>query len=248
MKIPGLWHPVIHLPNGLKAIVPKSYIRAGHNRSYLGSFDDIYIDKEYELLPNYKPSTGDIVFDIGSFIGLYALKCSILVGEEGKVYAVEPLPLNYEYLLRNIQVNNLNNIIPINSAVMDFEGFLSLYCDNLRPSRSTAYKEHIGKELNNIISNRVKVKATTLDNLISQHKIRLVNLLKIDVEGAELNVLRGGFNALNTGIIERIIIEIHERVINPKDIITLLKSMSYNINGYFALPYLRKMLYAKLRL
>ncbi|MEM0134360.1 MAG: FkbM family methyltransferase [Thermoplasmatales archaeon] len=81
---------------------------------------DIAAIIEVHLLDVYNtPSiqVGDTVVDVGAGIGEFSVKASKLVGDAGRVIAVEPSPLDYPVLLRNIRINHCKNIIPLNVAV-----------------------------------------------------------------------------------------------------------------------------------
>jgi len=236
-----LWQSLnVQLPNGLKIALPKCYIR-----SYLGSFDDVYVHREYDLLHDYRPSINDVVFDVGASMGLYTLECSRLVGKKGKIYAVEALPSFYDILLNNIRINGVDNVVPINVAVGAFEGTSHVYLDALLPSRSSTHSRHV--EALSSVKHKIETKLTTLDTLISQHGVHNIDLLKIDVEGAELDVLKGNINALNEGIVDRMIVEMHETCVNLKDMTEFLQERSYLVDGVFASDYLKKIVYAKFR-
>jgi hypothetical protein len=62
----------------------------------------------------FKPNRDDIVVDVGSHVGKYSLVASKLVGNSGKVIAIEAEPENYKALLRNISINSFTNITPLN--------------------------------------------------------------------------------------------------------------------------------------
>jgi predicted RNA methylase len=72
---------------------------------------------EDEIIEHFSPKKGDIVIDVGAHMGRYTIIASKRVGENGKVVAIEAHPGNYEMLKRNIKLNKLTNIIPLNFAV-----------------------------------------------------------------------------------------------------------------------------------
>src|SRR5437763_1822635 len=84
----------------------------------------VVIDDIIEL---FLPKDGDIVVDIGAHIGLYTIISSKRVGFNGKVIAIEAHPENFEILNRNIQLNQLTNVIALNYAVYSEEERLKLY-------------------------------------------------------------------------------------------------------------------------
>jgi FkbM family methyltransferase len=127
---------------------------------------------------------GNIVFDIGANVGFYTLLASILVGPLGKVFAFEPVPKNLLYLKRHIQLNRLTNVSIIEAAVSDHNGF-ARFDEGI--TRSEGY---ISSEGN------LFVRTVGLDELYLQGKILIPDFMKIDVEGAEMSVLRGAKSIL----------------------------------------------------
>ncbi len=128
---------------------------------------------------------GDVVFDIGANIGFYTLLFSKLVGEEGKVYAFEPDPENFSILKKNIEANNINNVILINKAVSDKNEEVDFYINQSNTSGNSMFKEN----LNQIASSSIKVEAISLDKYF-KNNIK-VDFVKIDIEGAEVRALKG---------------------------------------------------------
>jgi FkbM family methyltransferase len=165
---------------------------------------------EDEILPYFKPKSGDIVIDVGSHIGHHTLIAAKRVGPKGKVVAIEADPKNFEILNKNIELNKLNdNVITSNYAVSSKEEKIKLFTPQ-ENSGNTIY--------NTIISDRVaptekfiEINANTLDRLVEENGIKHVdvNWIKIDVEGAELEVLKGATNILSKSKDISLLIEIH---------------------------------------
>jgi FkbM family methyltransferase len=140
---------------------------------------------------------GMIVFDIGANIGQYTLLAGKRVGRNGQVHSFEPADREFSLLHRSIKHNGLNNITLQNKAVSDFDGYSQL---NVFPDGQGAYNT-LGKPSHNVIaqtkSQSVKVECVTIDSYITQNKIDFVDLVKIDVEGGEINVLKGATSLLS---------------------------------------------------
>src|ERR687885_407770 len=83
--------------------------------------------REDEIIHHFNTKQGDIVVDVGAHIGKYTLIASKRVGVNGKVVAIEAHPGNYEMLNRNIKLNGLTNVIPLNYAVYSKETKVKLY-------------------------------------------------------------------------------------------------------------------------
>ena len=124
---------------------------------------------------------GDVVYDIGAHVGLYTLASSARVRAEGHVYAFEPLPRNLRYLRRHIELNRLSNCTVVDVAVSDISG--------LRRFDPTVH-DSAGHFSND---GAISVQAVTLDEFLSKgNGVRPPNAMKINAEGAEMEVLRGG--------------------------------------------------------
>jgi len=80
-----------------------------------------------ELPKNFIPDVGDIVIDAGASIGAFSIKSSLLVGKEGKVIAIEPEPNSFKILDTNIKANKLFNVLCLNLALSNKEGYENLY-------------------------------------------------------------------------------------------------------------------------
>jgi FkbM family methyltransferase len=184
--------------------------------------------REDEIIEHFAPKQGDIVVDIGAHIGHYTIIASKRVGANGKVVAIEASPSNFKILNRNIRLNQLTNIISLNHVVYSKETKIKLYLPG-EESGNTIY--------NTVISDRarnedkfVEVNANTLDYLLQSKGIKQedVNWIKIDVEGAEFEVLKGATNVLSKSKDIALLIEIH----NLSDNINLYRPILEFLNLY----------------
>lgn len=142
----------------------------------------------------------DIVFDIGSSVGLYAIHAALYGAQ---VVAFEPDPSYRRRLRRNISLNRLNKRIKVvDWAVSDAKGTTILYTDGIQ-GNSPSLKQ-VGDR------GSVNVHTNSIDNAISQQLIPRPNIIKIDIEGAEILALRGMKDLLKDKDAPRIlIIEMH---------------------------------------
>ena len=152
----------------------------------------------------FKPQKGDVVVDAGAHVGFYMLKAAKEVGNNGQVIAIEPEDKNYRLLTWNIRINKYENITPVKLALSDFEGKAPFFIKAHSCSHSL-----IGKSWITQIVDSTEVNVTTLDNLLEKLDIEKVDLLKINVEGAELAVLKGCKKLLNNGRISKIVATPH---------------------------------------
>ena len=181
--------------------------------------------REDDIIEHFTPEQGDIVIDIGANIGRYTIISSKRVGTKGKVVAIEAHPGNFEILNRNIKLNQLTNIIPLNYAAYSKETKIKLYVPD-EESGYTIYHtlmERTGKKF-------VEVNANTLDYLLQLNQIRQeeVNWIKIDVEGAEFEVLKGATNVLSKSKDIALLIEVHGQN-NYRPLVEFLSSYNFKI-------------------
>lgn len=134
----------------------------------------------------------DVVYDLGAHQGFLALIVSRLVGEKGKVYAFEPLPANFDFLKENVRINNITNCIAFYGAVSDKPGIVNFSTSEADVSNTDITSSLESKEGRKY----VEVPAFSLDNLLASGSLTPPQFIKIDVEGAELDVLKGASRLL----------------------------------------------------
>ena len=148
----------------------------------------------------FKPKEGDIVVDCGAHVGKYTLPASKMVGGGGKVIAIEPHPENYEALLRNININGFKNILAFNVVAFDYDGQILL--NESINDGGYSVKGHNSRD-------SLSVKSRTIDSiLLGDLGLSKVDYMKIDVEGAEVEVLKGAHKIIAKSPYIKILIEI----------------------------------------
>ena len=129
----------------------------------------------------------DVFVDVGAHIGLYTCYAARML-KRGKVIAIEPHPEDFNFLLLNIKLNKLRNVIALNLAAWKEDTELLLYvADNSggHTLKSTTARRRV-----------CVVRGRRFDDVICELGISKVSLVKIDVEGAEVEVLEGLRNTL----------------------------------------------------
>jgi len=172
---------------------------------YIGGFELEETQWVYDIL---KP--GMVFVDVGASYGYYSFIASSLVGSTGRVYAFEPSESPFAMFTHNIRQNNITNIHPYNIGLGDKEEQLELYDSvglpenphNIHaPSFIPAGRHYVASQLLG------KKPITTLDLFSKVHGIRYIDLIKIDVEGFELQVLKGMRQLFRGGKVKRVFIE-----------------------------------------
>jgi FkbM family methyltransferase len=218
----------------LSSILKKSspaFIRDtfGHN-IYLDPMDSLNLS----LYGVHEPSeislfekllrVGDVVVDVGANIGYFSLIFAQLIGTEGKVYAFEPSPVNYSLLKKNITANQYSNIVPVHSALSDGTcKTLRLYLCETNCGDHRVFDSHDNRAF-------VEIAATSLDDYFCRGEH--VDFIKIDVQGAEMQVLQGMRNLLQRNPDIRVLLEYWPRGLSlagtePKDLITYFESLGF---------------------
>jgi FkbM family methyltransferase len=183
---------------------------------------------EDEIIERFSPREGDIVIDIGAYMGQYTIISSRRVGANGKVVAIEAHQGNFEMLNRNIKLNKLTNVIALNYAVYSKQTKLKLYLSDEALGYAGIHSI-ILERVREIAKKFVEVDANTVDKVLHQNGINAVNWMKIDVEGAELEVLKGAHNILSNSKDISILIEIHSMSCLYKPIMELLNSYNFKM-------------------
>ena len=124
---------------------------------------------------------GDTFIDVGANIGYYTILAGKAIGPNGSVLAIEPEPINLKYLRQNISQNQLTNAKVIASVASSIHGQVKLYLSPVSSGEHSLLRK---------TTKYIEVEAQTLDDLVINDGLK-PRLIKIDVEGAEMNVLAG---------------------------------------------------------
>jgi FkbM family methyltransferase len=130
-------------------------------------------------------SPGLTVIDAGANVGQYAMLASAKVGPRGRVHCFEPHPGVYRVLARNLRRARCANVVAEPLALAGTLGDRELFLHPIGNVGATSFKPRDAG------ARRIRVTATTLDAYVAARRLRRVDLIKIDVEGAELEVLGG---------------------------------------------------------
>ncbi len=127
---------------------------------------------------------GDVVYDIGAHAGYHSLLCGLLVGSTGRLFAFEPHPLNCDSIERQLRLNPAVNVTLMQFALSDLNA-------------TVRFDTHAGRSQTHISNTGdLSVETKSIDHLVESGVLAPPNLIKIDVEGHEERVLRGGMKTI----------------------------------------------------
>jgi len=176
---------------------------------------------------------GDIVFDIGANIGLYTLPSILKLDGTGKVFAFEPVPLWFQRLKENIDLNTFSShqVVAFNVGLSERNENSKMFIRDIQGSGMGSIMARYQNILGEKKTMEVPVRMVRGNGFLQEEKIPLPNIIKIDVEGAELAVLRGLGTSLQNPKCRFILCEIHPHFLTepPEQIEKLLKAYGFRI-------------------
>lgn len=206
-------------------VVTKNYIDACIY--YMGDYEP-YLKTQFSKLIKH----GDVILDVGANIGFHTMYFAELVGKQGKVFGFEPIPVNYHALQENLKLNKFSQIISVNKALGDINSSLNIHINENKTNPGAFNLFESG------IKNTV-IECVKGDDFLKKNSITKVNFIKIDVEGYELEVLKGMMESIKS-MKPTIIFEYDEFYqsklnANSKSILHFLIDLDYSlykIDGY----------------
>src|SRR3989344_3768503 len=178
---------MLYLRNGLKFKIQR-------NTDDDAIVDELFIEEPYTKKAGFVIKTGYTVFDIGGQKGIFT---NYAFSKGASVYTYEPFPVNYSFLKDNLRMNGFSDKNAYKKAVSNKSGQAILHLSEGSGSHSLFSKT--GK--------LVKVETTSLDREIKSNKIKVIDLLKLDCEGAEYPIIYG--SKLLPKVVKRISMEWH---------------------------------------
>lgn len=173
---------------------------------------------------------GDIIWDIGSFIGMYSIFPSHAAGSSGSVFAFEPDPTAHSYLSKNVQLNQIANITLFDFGLNDVnkEGYILTSKTHNAVSKSITYESGLS-------DTGTPVHLQSGDLLVQEKKALPPNLIKIDVEGAEARVLAGMKDILQRSSCRYLFMEVHPKLLGNfgntiQDLHTIINEAGFTIS------------------
>ncbi|NYB52438.1 MAG: FkbM family methyltransferase [Methanobacteriaceae archaeon] len=152
-------------------------------------------------LRKYTIKKNDTIIDCGAYQGTFSVLASQQVGEKGLVIAFEPDPANIKKLLHNIKLNNISNIIPVNKGLWNKKTQLNFKKND--KGSSLIFEE-------NMANSTINVSVVSLDQELDNLSINNVDFIKADVEGAEIELIKGSKKILLNNKVNLAIASYHQ--------------------------------------
>lgn len=161
----------------------------------------------------------------------YALLEREIVGSEGKVIAIEPSPLSFSYLKKNLRSNGFNDLETFKFALSS-------------SSKEVPFLMTVNSNWSKIVDGDdcffegviVKVPARSLDSFMAQHHFEKLDFLRMDVEGHEVEIFNGGRRTIER-FRPTLLIEVHEDMIGLKNTVSFLQNLkSFGYNARYFIP------------
>jgi FkbM family methyltransferase len=153
----------------------------------------------------------DVCVDVGANTGYYSLLASRIVGPGGHVYAIEPALEAYSLLVENVELNGLRNVTPLQIAAGATSGHVHLHAGDGGDIRSTV----IAPDADADVPSGVRVPMSDVPAVVPPAELDRLRMVKIDVEGYEVEVLRGLVALYQRSARPSILVELHTGAIEP---------------------------------
>ena len=226
--------------------IKRSNIKFKKNKLILGKYEfqtienDKGISTELQIYESHEPLTTHLMIkelkenmvcvDLGSNIGYYAVIESNIIGESGKIFAIEPSPINFPILRLNLENQKKNNFLACNIAIGDKNEDMEFIIS----TKSNWSKIRMNNENINSGDKIIKIPVKTLDSFVIENNITKIDILRMDVEGFEYNIILGANNVLEK-YKPKIFVEIHKMYLGKEktcEIFNDLKNKGYEIKYY----------------
>lgn len=230
---------IIELNNGIKCIC---YPESSYGGLVIYTKWPEYYEMNFVLS---HISDRSVFLDVGANIGVFSLLVASKI-KDGKIYAFEPSLRPLANFYENIKLNNLADLIKVeNVAIYEKNSQVRLIESPISELNHFVYKGEDG-------SRGLLVRTVSLDSFLTKNKVPFVDFIKIDVEGAEMFVLKGLNNYLSRGKVKILLIEVNKNSkfygIEPEEVLTYMYKFKYNLyyfSEYGKLKKLNKIIFPK---
>lgn len=207
---------------------------------------DLDLSRQIEMLGTYSTESFETkvlnkylkkkqtVMDIGANIGFYSMLARSVVGPKGRIYSFEASKVNAELVKKTAQENFFENITVVNVAISNIVGTGFLYVSPYYNSEHSLFDYHYSSGKTS--SDRISVVLETVDNFFKKNEYESkVDLIKMDIEGSEVNALDGMTQTINDNTNLVLVTEFWPQGIKnsgaePKEFLERLDSLGFRIH------------------
>ena len=193
------------------------------NRSEIQLYQQIFVKDIFNLenLPMVLPIKQPVVFDLGANCGFFSLRI-LDIYPDAKIYAFEPQHSLVKSFNNCINQNQLSDKVEIRQTAVGDTNGKSIFYENRSPISASLVKEKVSRRS---IRKKYEIDHITVDQFCSDSNISCIDILKIDVEGSEIDVLKGANDIMNT--VKVLFIEVHPPFATANQIENILNQ--YNL-------------------
>jgi len=204
----------------------KIFVRRCSALSSMAIYTEIFKEKGHMNLPQFNGKKDKVIFDVGANEGFYTLKLKEN-NPNLKIIAIEANHLIFQNLKRNIKENQLKDVILINKALSSKVGKVTFdIVPEVSPIGSLKIDTKARPWLKKEKIKKIIVESTTLEKVCESLDVQTIDLLKLDVEGAELDILKSSKNMLPN--IKKIVVEYHSPNLR-KEVQAFLKNEGFKL-------------------
>lgn len=202
-----------------------------HYSIFLSLFEDMFLNDEYYVQLPKNPH----IIDLGSEVGISVCYFKSIY-PNAQIEAFEPDPASYKLFTKNIEDNAMKKVITYNVALANTVGSMPFYIDSSVDGSLTM----------SLFAKRQQKKIVVKVDRLSRYIKQKVHLLKMDIEGAEFDVLSDLTHSKKIDLVENMIIEYHHHInVNKNNLSRLLALLEnarfgYQIQAKYSTPFQRK--------
>lgn len=184
-------------------------------------FNEIFVDGCYDVVEGMRERP--TIMEVGGNTGYFAMRMKQLF-PDATIYSFEPFTPVFKEMLKNLEMNDIKNVHPIQEAVSDESGTIKLFIHPTNIGGHSIFKEGVG-------DNYVEVPVKTLTQVFEEHDIDRIDLLKLDCEGAEYPIITSMTREIASKIMN-LVYEPTPSQYSVKELNSHLENLGYNISEH----------------
>ena len=179
-------------------------------------------------------NNSSVMYDIGANVGAYSLICGKIatIKKNSIVYSFEPVPQTFSALLKNVNQNQLFDFVKCFPVALGKN--IEILPINLSSEMSGDAMHAVGDPIDAygnlfVPKHRYNIMCFSLDKFIKLYKLELPTMIKIDVDGTELDILNGSLETLASNRLKDILVEVRKESKISENVVNLLKEFNFRL-------------------